>query len=77
MTNNCQTKMKKMKKRNMMMSSTLMLGFLCIAFTFDKQGIHWLWKDSKIVAVILIIATIIFGVLWFKSTQKQKLERSK
>ena len=59
------------------MSSTLMLGFLCIAFTFDKEGMHWLWKDSKTVAVILSIATVIFGILWFKSSQRLKLNSRK
>ena len=56
------------------MSSTLMCGFLCFAFTFDNVGIHWLWTDNKPVAVILAIATIILGAFWFKSSKRLKHE---
>ena len=56
------------------MSLTLMCGFFCVAFTFDNNGIYWLWKDTKPVAIILVIATIILGVFWFKSSRKLKSE---
>ncbi len=59
------------------MSATLMCGFFCLAFTFDKAGLHWLWTDTKPVAVVLAIATIIFGVFWFNASRKSKLESQK
>lgn len=59
------------------MSSTLMCGFLCLAFTFDDNGIYWLWTDVKPVAIILGIGTIIFGVFWFKYARKLKTESQK
>ncbi|MEP6464654.1 MAG: hypothetical protein ABJB05_00050 [Parafilimonas sp.] len=63
-----------MKKRNLFMSFTLMCGFFCIAFTFNNNEIHWLWADLKPVAIILAIATIIFGIFWYKSSRKLKPE---
>ena len=66
-----------MKKRNLFMSSTLMCGFLCIAFTFDNKGIYWLWEYNKPVAIILAIATIILGAFWLKSSRKIGIERQK
>ncbi len=59
------------------MSSTLMCGLFCFAFTFDKLGIHWLWTDAKPVAAILAIATSILGAFWFKSSRKLKLKSQK
>ena len=66
-----------MKKRNLFMSFTLMCGVFCIAFTFDNKGIYWLWTANKPVAMILVIATIIFAVFWLKSSKKLKLESQK
>ncbi len=66
-----------MKKRNLFMSITLMCGFFCVAFTFDESGIYWLWADSKPVAIVLAIATIIPGVFWFKSSKNLNLESRK
>lgn len=54
-----------------------MCGLFCLAFTFDNLGIHWLWTEKKPVAIILVIATIILGVYWFKSSKKLKLESQK
>jgi hypothetical protein len=44
-----------------------MCGFCCIAFTFDSNGIHWLWIEAKPVAIIFALASVILGALWFKS----------
>ena len=66
-----------MKKRNLFMSFTLMCGFFCIAFTFDNEGIYWLWTDNKPVAIILVIATTILAVFWLKSSKKFKLDSQK
>lgn len=64
-----------MKKRNLFLSSALMCGFFCLAFTFDAEGVYWLWSDTKPVAIILTIVTIILGVFLLKETNKlrQKL----
>ena len=59
------------------MSSTLICGLTCIAFTFDNEGIHWLWTDAKPVPIILAIATIIFGTFWMKYAAKLKKEGHK
>ncbi|MEO6818835.1 MAG: hypothetical protein ABI266_05340 [Ginsengibacter sp.] len=66
-----------MKKRNLLMSFTLMLGFLCIAFTFDNNGVYWIWANNEHVAIILAVAAIITGVFWFKSTRKLKVDNYK
>ncbi|MGV8964270.1 MAG: hypothetical protein ACOH2V_12950 [Candidatus Saccharimonadaceae bacterium] len=62
-----------MKKRNLFMSLTLMCGFFCLAFTFDNKGIYWFWADNKPVAIILVLATIILGAFWLKSSGKLKI----
>ena len=59
------------------MNLTLICGFTCLAFTFDNEGIYWLWSDAKPVAIILAIATIVFGALWIKYTTKLKNDRQK
>ncbi len=56
-----------MKKQHLFLSSLLLCGCFCLAFTFDAKGIYWLWADNKPVAITLAIATIILGVLWVKS----------
>ena len=61
-----------MKTRNLFMSLTLMCGFFCIAFTFDKSGMHWFWSESKPVVFILATATIILGLLWFRAVRMLK-----
>ena len=59
------------------MSSTLMCGLLCFAFTFNDTGIKWLWTDNKPVAFILGVATVILGIFWFKQAKKLKIESQK
>ena len=63
-----------MKKRNLFMSLTLMCGLFCIAFTFDNNGVYWLWADNKPVVIILGIATIILGIGWLKLSKSLKVE---
>ena len=52
------------------MSSTLLCGFFCFAFTFGNGEIRWLWTDNKPVAIVLGIVTIILGILWVKNSKK-------
>ncbi len=52
------------------MSLTLMCGLFSIAFTFDNNGIHWLWKETVQVAIVLSLASVIFALLWFKAARK-------
>lgn len=59
------------------MCSALMCGLFCLAFTFDNEGIHWLWTDTEPVAIILGIATIIFGVFWLRKAKILKIESQK
>ena len=66
-----------MKKKNLFMGLTLMCGLFCFAFTFDNNGIQWLWTDMKPVAVILAIATVVFGIFWYKFSGKMKFENHK
>jgi len=66
-----------MKKRNLFMSSTIMCGLFCLAFTFDNEGIHWLWKDSEPIAIVLGIATIILLVFWFRNAKILRTESQK
>lgn len=65
----------KMKKRNLFMSTALMCGCLTIAFSFDNNDIYWLWSDNKPVAVVLAIASLTLGVLWFKTSKRMKATR--
>jgi len=65
---------KKMKKRNLFLSTALMCGFFTIAFSFDSNGIYWLWSDNKLVAVVLAIASLTLGVLWFNTSKRIKAE---
>ncbi len=60
----------KNRRKNLWMSATLMCGFLSIFFQFDKNSIKWVWTGQEIVPVILGIATLIFGVLWFLENKK-------
>ncbi len=54
------------------MSATLMSGFLAMAFQFDENSIKWLWEEQIPVAIILIIATIIFGIFWIFEQKRIK-----
>jgi len=66
-----------MKERNLFMSSALMCGLLCFAFTFGDTGIKWLWTDNKPVAIILLIVNIILGIFLFKQEKQLKIESQK
>lgn len=52
------------------MSATIMCGLLCVAFSFNDEGVQWIWKDAKPVAVILGIIAVISGVFWLKASKK-------
>jgi len=64
-----------MKKRNLLMSTTIMCGLFAVAFTFNMNQITWLWTDSKPVGIILVILTVILGVQWFR--QQRHLNKTK
>jgi hypothetical protein len=55
-----------MKKRNLLMSATIMCGLLAVAFTFKINQVTWLWADSKPVGSILGISAVILGIQWFR-----------
>lgn len=61
-----------MKRRNLWMSLTLMCVLFTIAFTFDNNGIHWIWKETVQVGFVLSLASVIFALLWFKASGKLK-----
>lgn len=54
-----------------------MFGLFCFAFTFDNNVIHWLWADNKPIAVIFVMATVVLGIFWYKSSRKMKFESQK
>lgn len=54
------------------MSATLICGLMCFAFTFDNEGIYWLWADDKPIALILAIATVILGLFWHKNAKHSR-----
>lgn len=56
------------------MSTALMCGFFTIAFRFDSNGIYWLWSGNRPVAVILALASLTLGVLWFRASKRMKTE---
>lgn len=57
---------KKMKKRNLFMSLTLICGLFTVAFTFNPDQITWLWTENKPVGLILLILAFIFSLQWIK-----------
>ena len=61
-----------MKRKNLWMSATLMCGLCSIAFTFDNNGIHWLWTDARPSLVVLLMATVLFGVMWYTAAKNGK-----
>lgn len=71
---NFKLKNNKMKKRKLFLSSALMCGFFCLAFTFDTEGAYWLWSDNEPVAIILTLVTLTLGVVLLKETNKLRKE---
>ena len=59
-----------MKKRNLFMSTTLMAACSALAFTFNDEGIHWIWANNKPVAVVLALLAITLGICWAKATKR-------
>jgi hypothetical protein len=68
-------KLKKMKKRNLFMSTTIMCGLFAVAFTFKLDQITWLWANNKPVGIILVIMTIVLGIQWV--IQQKLLNKAK
>ncbi len=69
--NNIQEREKKMRKRNLFMSATLMCSFFIIAFHFDQDGVQWFWTGMEIVPLILGISAIAMGILWFLASKNK------
>jgi hypothetical protein len=63
-----------MKRRNLFMSLTIMLGMFTVAFNFNDEQFTWFWTDNKPIAIILGITTIITGILWIKYQRRLKFE---
>lgn len=65
-----------MKRRNLFMSLTIMLGMFTVAFNFNDEQLTWLWTDNIPVAIILGITTIITGILWIKYQRKLNVQNN-
>ena len=66
-----------MKRRNLFMSATIMCGLFVIAFTFNNGHIIWVWTDQKLVAIVLGIAALIFGIQWRRHQRNVNQENQK
>jgi hypothetical protein len=56
-----------MKRRNLYLSLALMCGFFTIAFTFNSEGIHWLWQDQVPTAIVLGVIALVMASLWIRT----------
>ena len=66
-----------MKRRNLFMSATIMCGLFVIAFNFNNGHIIWVWTDQKLVAIVLGIAALIFGIQWRRHQRNVNQENQK
>ena len=66
-----------MKRKNLWMSATLMCGLCSIAFTFDNNGIHWLWTDARPASMVLLMATVLIGVMWYTAAKNGKNKQTR
>lgn len=56
------------------MAPTLLCAFMIFAFQFNVNGCNWLWQGKEIVAIILAVSAIIFGLFWFM--EQRQLHKS-
>jgi len=63
---------KLLQKRSTYMAFTIFFLLLSASFTFDMHGIHWMWADTPINALIFLAFGIIFGFQYWRISSKLK-----
>jgi hypothetical protein len=57
-----------LRRRNSLFAASVTLIALSFLFYADEGGLPWMmWRDSPGVAVALVLAGSIFGVLWWRT----------
>ena len=56
--------------------SAVVFLFLAASFTFDGDGVQWMWKDNPIVAAILVAVSLVFWVFFVLRATKSKRSES-
>lgn len=55
-------------KRNILFAASVTLIALTFLFYPDEGGLPWMmWRDSPEIAVVLAVAGLICGVLWWRT----------
>lgn len=61
-----------LKKRSIYLAFTIFFLLLPAAFTFDSNGIHWMWANTPINIVIFAIFGIFTGVQYWRLSRALK-----
>lgn len=46
--------------RNAQLVSAIVFLLMAVAFTFDSDGIQWMWKDTPVLGAILAAVSLVF-----------------
>jgi hypothetical protein len=63
---------KLLQKRSTYMAFTILFLLLPASFTFDTHGIHWMWADTPVNALIFLAFGVIFGIQYWRISHKLK-----
>jgi hypothetical protein len=48
------------------------LSLLVAAFRLDEGGVHWLWSDQPLAALLIGLTAAVFWVLLWRSTPQRR-----
>jgi hypothetical protein len=58
----------KLRRRNALFAAGVTLIALSFLFYADEGGLPWMmWRDSPEIAVVLVVAGLICGALWWRT----------
>ena len=61
-----------LKRRSLFMATALLFSGLTVAIAVEPTGVRWLWADSPIVAVVMLIVAVISWTAFFATRRRLK-----
>lgn len=56
------------RKRNIYLALAVSLFAVTFVFYVTEEGMQWMmWRDSTLLAVVLVAAAAVFGTLWWRT----------
>ena len=61
-----------LQKRSLYLAFTILFLLLSVSFTFDSNGIHWMWSKTPVNALIFVVFAIFNGIKYRRLSPRLK-----